>query len=502
MNVAHIFEENVSKYGERLQVIYEGKEITNVEAVANAHRIGQGLKSLGIGPGDVVAVMMPNCPEVIHAYHAILGIGAAALPIVFLLQPEEVAYILSNSGAKAILTSSLFLDKVREARAAAPELKHVIVLEGEEERDIIPYDALVSEQEAELTLYDANPDETCLLIYTSGTTGRPKGVMITHRNLLAHTEQVLKSREFLPDERGLLVLPLSHVFGIISTLGAAKLGLSGVIMSWFDAGGVLELIDKYKLNVTAMVPTMLIGLLDYPQTKDFDVSSMHYWISSGAALPIETKRAMEARFPGKVIEGYGCSEATGAIALERGNEPRKPGSVGRAIHGGSLRIVDAGDRELPPNTTGEICYRGPNVMKGYWQRPAETAQTLKGGWLHTGDVGHLDGEGYLFITDRLKDLIIRGGENIYPREIEEVLYRHPEVQAAAVIGIPHAHYGEEVHAVVVRRPQSELDEEALLAFCREHIAKFKCPKSIEFRAFLPQNMIGKILKKELRAESS
>jgi long-chain acyl-CoA synthetase len=294
------------------------------------------------------------------------------------------------------------------------------------------------------------------------------------------------------------VLPLNHSFGIVSSIGATLYGVKGILLSWFDAGQSLELIERHRCTYAGVVPTMLAMLLDHPDAARADTSSMDRWIVSGAPLPMELYHRFEKAFHGKILEGYGLTEASPAVSLNRRDGVYKPGSAGQPLPGVEVTIRDEQGNVLPPNTAGEICVRGPNVMQGYYNRPEATDQTVVDGWLHSGDVGCLDEEGYLFLTERKKDMIIRGGENIYPRDIEEVLFEHPGIAEASVIGREDPVYGEDVCAVVVKEPGAELTEEEVIEYAATRLAKFQKPKWVIFVDALPKNPLGKVLKKELR----
>ncbi|NQU08422.1 MAG: AMP-binding protein, partial [Candidatus Abyssubacteria bacterium] len=382
-----------------------------------------------------------------------------------------------------------------------PSLRHVIVVGGEDHPDTIPFDRLVSESEPEESIYPTKEDDLAVLLYTSGTTGRPKGVMLTHGNLYANAMNGFKTRgETDRGDVGLSVLPLSHSYGLAVLLSGYVSDRKGrtVLLRWFDLEQVFRCIDKYKVNGMAGVPTMFIYMLHYPDADKYDTSSVEFWLVAAAPVAVETMKQFEEKFGGEMYQGYGLTEASPAVAIQREAIPRKPGSVGMPLVGVEVRIFDEKDAELPPNDVGEIVVRGDNVMKGYYKMPEETAETLRGGWLHTGDMGYLDEDGHLYIVERKKDLIIRGGFNIYPKDIEEALYKHPAVAEAAVVGKAHELMGEDVFAFIVLKPEARASEEELIEHCRSQLAKYKCPNKIEFLSSMPKTPIGKIQKKELR----
>ncbi|GAB4346590.1 MAG: fatty acid--CoA ligase family protein [Candidatus Abyssubacteria bacterium] len=501
MNLAELGEKKIGEFGEYVNLIFEDKEYTNVQMHERSKRFAAGLKRLGIRPGDRVMVLMPNCPEVLMSYPAIWRLGGVIVPVLFLLEPKEVAYIAADCEASAIITSPEFLYKVEAARTKAPSLQHVIIVGDEEHPDTVLFNRLVEESKPEETIYPTDSEDMAALLYTSGTTGRPKGVMLSHKNLHANAMNIKNTAG--ENDRGdvsLAVLPLAHSYGLgllVSGYVSDRTN-KAVLLPWFNLETVFQSIEKHKVASMAGVPTMFIYMLHYPEADRYDVSSMRYWLVGAAPMAQETLRQFEEKFGGMMYVAYGLTEASPGVAAERDDFPRKPGSVGKPLVGVEVRIFDDNDGELPPGKMGEIVCRGDNVMKGYFKMPEETEQTLRGGWLHTGDMGYLDEEGYLFIVERKKDLIIRGGFNIYPKDVEETLYMHPAVAEAAVIGAPDELMGEQVVAYVVLRPNVRVTAEELISHCQSHLARYKCPKRVEFLDSMPKTPIGKIQKKELR----
>jgi long-chain acyl-CoA synthetase len=463
-------------------------------------RLAAGLVDLGVAPGDRVAMVLSNCPEVLNGFNACFRLGAWAMPVLFTLTAEEMGYVFKDATPRVIVTEKLFLDKVREA-AKGMESEPILITVGmEPTAGCRRLEDIFESFPPDFPVRSSAPDDIALLIYTSGSTGAPKGVMLSHDNLYFTALASAETQHQEEGEVGIGALPLNHSFGIITNIAALQYATRGVLMRWFDDKAMLSFIERFRAQATAVVPTMLIRLLANPDAGNFDLSSMRRWITAAAPLHLETRRRFEERFPGKVLEGYGLSECSPTVAVNNPVDPYKDGSVGRPLKGVTVGIRDALDRELPPGKTGEICVSGRNVMKGYYHRPEATAATIRDGWLHTGDVGFLDADGYLFITDRIKDLIIRGGENIYPKDIEDVLVSHPKVGEAAVIAMPDAEFGEEVMAVVTPRPGQAPTVDELMAYCREKLARFQTPKRIELVLFLPKSPIGKVLKKDLRKQ--
>jgi long-chain acyl-CoA synthetase len=494
MNLATLGEQNVSTFGEYPALIFEGRELTNVDQQRAANRLGHALRRLGLMPGDRVVVMLPNCPEVLQSYAAILKLGGVIVPVVFLLSPEEVRHILDHSGAKLVISSPELAWKVEGWTGP-------VILVGGEAPGAMAWDELLAREPDTFELVDRAASDLAVILYTAGTTGQPKGVALSHHNLAANARAAATLYELDRERWALGVLPLSHSYGLTLMNAGHILGTRAVLLRWFNPELVLETIQRYRIQQMAGVPTMYVYLLNFPDADGFDTSSMRVWGSGAAPLPLEIVEPFERKFGGRMLEGYGLTEAAPVVAAHRFSGERRLGSVGQAIPGVEVRVVDDDGRALPAGEVGEVCVRGENVMLGYYQMPEETARTIRGGWLHTGDMGRLDADGYLYIVERKKDLIIRGGFNIYPREVEEVLYAHPKVAEAAVVGTPDPLMGEEVLAVVVLKEGQSATADEVTAFCQERLAKFKCPKQVRFADTLPKSPIGKILRKELRAQA-
>jgi long-chain acyl-CoA synthetase len=341
-----------------------------------------------------------------------------------------------------------------------------------------------------------------VILYTAGTTGQPKGVALSHANLVSNARAASRLYELDRVRWSLAVLPLSHSYGLTLMNAGHILGTRAVLLRWFNPELVLETIERYRVQQMAGVPTMYIYLLNFPDAARFDTSSMKLWGSGAAPLPVEIVEPFEAKFGGRLLEGYGLTEASPVVSAHRYSGERRLGSVGQPIPGVDVAILDDDDRAVPTGEVGEVCVRGPNVMLGYYRLPEETARTIRAGWLHTGDMGRLDPDGFLYIVERKKDLIIRGGFNIYPREVEDVLYAHPAVAETAVIGVADPVMGEDVLAFVVCKSGATATADAVIAFCQERLAKYKCPKQVRFVDSLPKSPIGKILRKELRERTT
>jgi long-chain acyl-CoA synthetase len=501
-NLARLAEDAVERLGGRSRLFFEGGWHSSARLAERAARVAVGLRALGVRPGDRVVVVMANCPEVQVTYTAIWRAGAVATPAIFLLPEPELRHIIVHSGAVAVVTTPEFLAKVRAA--AGPGVA-VVVAGGPPGADgdggtggrLVDLAELESHEPG--AVVDRRDDDLAALLYTGGTTGRSKGVAISHENLWVTTAAVREVTHVPGVTRSLVPLPLAHAYGLMVTvvgMHATEPGVT-VLMRWFDAASAVRLIEEHRVQSCALVPSMVAMLLDQP-LEDHDLSSLRF-VSCGAA-PLSPALALEfeRRVPSAtVLEGYGCTESSAVItAMPR--DDRRLGTVGVPLPGVEVAVVDDDGRPRPPGDAGEIVVRGPNVTHGYWNDPEQTAATFRDGWLHTGDVGRLDADGYLTIVDRKKDLIIRGGFNVFPRDVEDVLLAHPAVAAAAVVGRPDRRLGEEVVAFVTLRPGATGSPDDLLAFARENLAATKYPREIRVVDAIPLTPVGKTNRRALR----
>jgi long-chain acyl-CoA synthetase len=455
-------------------------------------RIAGLLKARGVAPGDRVGVMLPNVPYFPIAYYGILRAGCVVVPMNVLLKEREVGYYLRDSGARLLFAWHGFADAAQQGAADAGGVEVVHVEPG-------AFDQLLAGVEPVRELADRDGDDTAVILYTSGTTGQPKGAELTHDNLRGNAE--VTTELFGVTEGDVLFggLPLFHTFGQTCTMNVSVLaGATLTLLPRFDPSKALEIIERDRVTLFAGVPTMYGALLHHPERERFDVSSLRTCVSGGASLPGELLRAFEEAFGVVIMEGYGLSETSPVASFNR-RDRRRVGSIGVPIEGVEIRIVDDEDRELPAGDVGEIAIRGPNVMKGYLGRPEATAEAIRDGWFHSGDMGRIDEEGFIFIVDRKKDMILRGGYNVYPREVEEVLYEHPAVREAAVVAVPDASLGEEVGAAVALKAGAEADADELRAFVKERLASYKYPRHVWFVEELPKGPTGKVLKREIKA---
>jgi long-chain acyl-CoA synthetase len=497
VNLASLTDYNLETYGEYDATIYDGRTYTNRELFEAGRRLASALTGLGIGPGDRVAVMLPNCPEVGICYGGILRMGGVVVPLLFLLATEELQHILADSEAKAIITSPEFVAKALDAAAACTSPPTVILTGGTAD-GTLSFEELLAGASADAPLAERDDADPALFMYTSGTTGRPKGVVLTHGNMLHQAEAVHEISELDRTAMALAVMPLAHAGGLVGWVAGTKNGARSVLMRWFDPELFCRNVQEYGVVATSLVPTMAALLLNHPAIDSYDLSTLEQVAFGASPAPVELIHAFERKTGASVRMVYGLTEAAPIVTADRVSSKRKDGSSGFALPGVEIAIRDPNDDDVPTGELGEICVRGPNVMAGYHGLPEETARTVRNGWLHTGDIGYLDDEGYLFVVDRVKDLIIRGGLNVYPHDVEEVLAAHPGVAEVAVVGVPDPTYGEEVEAYVVRRIGTDATEEELLAHCRERLAKYKTPRRIAFVPDLPRNQVGKVLKRVLR----
>jgi long-chain acyl-CoA synthetase len=458
-----------------------------------ATRIAGLLKDKGVEPGDRVGIMLPNVPYFAIVYYGILRAGGVVVPMNVLLKGREVAFYLSDSGVKVLFAWHDF----GEAAAAGAEEA------GTELVDVKPgeFEQLVMEAPRSPADEPREPDDTAVILYTSGTTGTPKGAELTHANLAKNCTVTARTLVQITHEDMILgALPLFHSFGQTCGLNAAvATGACLTLIPRFDPVKALEIIERDSDTVLEGVPTMYHAMLNAANKDDAKTDSLRVCVSGGSAMPVEVMKAFEQQFDCIILEGYGLSETSPVASFNHPDRERKPGSIGTPIQGVEMKVVDEDDNELARGEVGEIVIRGHNIMKGYWDRADATSEVMRGGWFHSGDLATVDEDGYFFIVDRKKDMIIRGGYNVYPREIEEVLYEHPAVSEAAVIGVADDSLGEEVAAMVVLKDGADASEEDIRAFAKERVAAYKYPRKVWFSDGLPKGPTGKILKREIEA---
>ncbi|HET6870203.1 MAG TPA: long-chain fatty acid--CoA ligase [Solirubrobacteraceae bacterium] len=483
---------SAERYPQTAALRFGDAVITYAELDQATAAVAGVLRNLGIEPGDRVGVMLPNVPQFAMAYYGVLRAGGVVVPMNVLLKEREVAFYLGDSSAKLIFAWHELADG---ARAGAADVgAECIVVEPDS------FAELLASAEPVHDVVDRHAEDTAVILYTSGTTGKPKGAELTHSNLAINAD-VSKALFTLDHEDVVLgALPLFHAFGQTCGLNAAiSAGASLALIPRFDAGKVLATIERDRVTVFEGVPTMFAALLHDPERERFDAGTLRACVSGGAALPVEVLRGFEAAFGCVVLEGYGLSETSPVACFNHPDRERKPGSIGTPVEGVEMKLVDDHRDDAAPGDAGEIAIRGHNVMKGYWNRPDATAAAIDAdGWFYSGDIARIDDDGCYFIVDRKKDLIIRGGYNVYPREVEEVLYEHPAVREAAVIGIPHDSLGEEVGAAVALKPGAVLTESEIRDYVKANIAAYKYPRHVWFVDELPKGPTGKILKREIK----
>jgi long-chain acyl-CoA synthetase len=521
LNLASMISHHARLAPQKEAVIWENVRLTFGEIDKLSNRVANALTDMGIGRGEKVALSCPNLPFFPIAYYGIMKAGAAVVPLNVLFKPREIAYHLKDSDAKAIFvfegSDELPLAQaVKEAFDQVPTCEHLIVMTKDlmGESPLPGHSTLTQitfDKPETFEIYPTRPDDTCAILYTSGTTGQPKGAELTHLNLWSNVVTTysihLPMLDFTDGEQKtcLITLPLFHTTGQTVQMNSNLYGGNRVVLlPRFDPKATLDAMVSEKVNFWVGVPTMYWALLKYVNENGYDIGpiteNMKVCTSGGAPMPVEVMKQFQERFKVRVLEGYGLSETSPLATFNHFEKPSKPGTVGQPIYGVDVRCFDENDREVPAGERGEVVIRGTNVMKGYYKRPEATVEAFRNGWFHTGDIGVIDEDGYLAIVDRKKDMILRGGYNIYPRELEEVIMTHPAVSLCAVIGVPDERLGEEVKAFIVRKPGHEITEAEFTAWSKEQFAANKYPRHVEFRDELPIGGTGKIFKRALRDE--
>jgi long-chain acyl-CoA synthetase len=491
MNLASILTESAERHADQAAIRLGDSELTYAQLDELSARLAALLVARGMQPGDRVGVMLPNVPEFPVAYYGILRAGGVVVPMNVLLKRREIAFYLEDSGSKTLLAWHGFAE---EARGGAEDAGAELI-----EVEPGPFASLLAAQEPATGVFDTDEDDTAVILYTSGTTGKPKGAELTHANLAKNAD--VASRTTCVIEAGDVVLgslPLFHSFGQTVAMNASmKVGACLTLVPKFDPAEALATMQRDSVTHFYGVPTMFGALLNHPERESYDTSALRTCITGGASMPVEVMRGFEEAFGAIILEGYGLSETSPVASSNHPDMERKPGSIGTPLEGVEMKVVDEDDNEVEQGEVGEIVIRGHNIMKGYWERPEATEEAMRGGWFHSGDMARTDEDGYFFIVDRKKDLIIRGGYNVYPREVEEVLYEHPKIREAAVVGIPHDEWGEEIGAAVVTHEGEELEPAEVSEYVKERIAAYKYPRVVWFIDDLPKGPTGKILKREI-----
>ena len=496
-NLARLAEEAFDRFGDYEAMVFEGTTHTSTSMRDRSSRLGAGLVELGLEPGDRAVVMMTNGPEVPIIYNALWRAGCAITPAIFLLPPEELKHVVSDSGARAIFTSPELLDTVKAACEGIDTLKW-IVNSGEESDGVLSLASLEDAEPGEIVA--RADDDLAALMYTGGTTGQAKGVMLSHENLYYAGKSAQEGSHAEGLTRTIVPLPLAHSFGLIVTIVGYQSPEAhmSVLQRWFDPVNWLELVQEHKIEQSAVVPTMLQILLQQP-LENYDLSSLKDIVSGASALSLETAEEFERRVPSvKIRQGYGLTETSATCTVMPYGE-RRPGSVGKTAPGFEVKIVDdETGEEKATGEVGEILIKARGVMLGYWKSPDATADAVKDGWFYTGDLGKVDEDGYLYIVDRKKDLIIRGGFNVYPRDVEDALTDHPEVAMAGVVGKPDPVKGEEVVAFVQLAEGAGISPEDLIEYSKTKLGRYKYPREVRFVDSVPLTSVLKIDRKKLR----
>jgi len=490
-NLATILTESVQRDADAVALKLDDAELSYGLLDEGSARIAALLREKGVEPGDRVGIMLPNVPYFAVVYYGVLRAGGTVVPMNVLLKAREVKFYLEDPEAKVVFAWHEFAEAA-EGGAEQAGAECILVKPGEFE------DMLAGVGEPLTEVADRDGGDTAVILYTSGTTGTPKGAELTHDNLRRNAEVASALFDYKAGDVVLGALPLFHSFGQTCSLNCAiRAGGTLTLLPRFDPDKALEIIARDKVTVFLGVPTMYSAMLHADSADSADTSCLEFCGSGGAAMPVEVMKAFEQKFDCKVLEGYGLSETSPVASFNHPDRERKAGSIGQPIEGVEMKVVDDDGNDVGQGEVGEIVIKGHNVMKGYWNKPDATAETIKDGWFHSGDMAKVDEDGYFFIVDRKKDMIIRGGYNVYPREIEEVLYEHPAVREAAVLGMPHDELGEEVAAAVALKEGQDVSESELRDFVKEQVAGYKYPRKIWFVDELPKGPTGKILKREI-----
>lgn len=513
MNLSTQLHQTASRLGRKPAYYFMDQKSTYAELDDAVTKFASGLSQLGVKQGDHVALLLGNSPHFVIGLYGALRLGATIIPINPIYTADEIGYILRNGDVKVVVGLDLMIPLADKMHEHLPTVEYFITCEsGQPEAALIDpsnlsfssklktFSNVVSIGKLDFNEPSVDENDVAIILYTSGTTGKPKGAMLTHRNLYSNAIDVSNYLKMNEEDRVITTLPMFHVFCLTVALNAPLMnGATLLIVPKFSPGEIFRLAKKYEATVFAGVPTMYNFLLQYPEGEANDLKSLRLCISGGAAMPVALLEGFEKKFNVVVSEGYGLSEASPVTCFNPLDRPRKAGSIGQSILNVENKVVNELGDEVRPGEVGELIVKGPNVMKGYYKMPEETAATIKEGWLYTGDLAKMDEEGYFYIVDRKKDIVLVGGYNVYPREIEEVLYEHPDIVEVAVIGVPDPDFGEAVRAFVVSK-NSALTEEQVIVYCKEHLAKYKVPRSVDFLDELPKNTTGKILRKSLKEQ--
>jgi len=495
MHLPGMLEARASKIGDKPALIYRDQPVTYSQLLTRAQKFAHALKKLGVKPDDKVAIMLNNCPEFIVTYFACAYLGAVAVPVNIFYKERELEYLLRDSDSVALVANPAFAEHFSKITNKPPLFKHLIV--NGAYREGLDFSKL--EAEAPLTPFKAlcKEKDVVEILYTSGTTGEPKGTMLTHANLFFHADIIVSLLKLGDNDRALMVVPAFHGFGITVILCSLVTGSSFVLLDPFNPVEIFEQIEKHKVTFLPMVVAMYFMLINHPDRGKYDLSSLRSGISGASAMPAQLMKDASSALNITILEAWGLTECSASATMQRSGLAYKQGSVGLAYPGVKVGVMDESGKLLAAGEVGELVIQGPIVMKGYYKKPKETAETLRAGWLHTGDMGYYDKDGYFFMVDRKKELINVGGEKVFPREVEELMYKHPAVADAVLVPQRDIKLGEIPVAIVVPRPGATLTEKDLKDYLSDKLARFKVPRRVYILQQVPRSPVGKILKKEL-----
>ncbi len=489
-----------AKHGDKTFCLFENEAMSYASLEATANAVANGLLARGAKKGERVGILLPNILEWLISFLGIVKAGGVAVPVNSLLKGDEMRFILSNCQAKRLITTPHFVELIREIKNDLENLSEVFVIDDESPRGMHTYEELLHSNESppDVKIEETDPAG---IIYTAGMTGRPRGATLSHRNYLSNAHQIVEAMEVTAQDRFMNILPMFHVNAqLVTFLAPLHAGGSMVLMRGFSPREFLPALDRYKATAFSGVPTVYAILNELPDAEKYDLSSLRFCVCGAAPMKVDVFEKFEEKFKAKIIEGYGLSEATCACSVNPIKGKRKIGSIGLPLKGVEMKVIAENGREAKPGEEGEIVVRGDIVMLGYLNDAEATAETLRDGWLYTGDIGYVDADGYYFIRGRKKDMIIRGGENIYPREVEDVLATHPDVGESAVVGKTDPIWGEEVVAYIVPRTHNQPSRTQIREFCRQHLADYKCPTRIVFVEEMPKTALMKVRRWALKDE--
>jgi long-chain acyl-CoA synthetase len=505
MRLGELVARAAARTPDKTAIIFKDHKIPYSQLNEGVNRVANGLAKLGVTQGDRVALYIHNLPQFIEAFYGAQMLGATVIPMNVMYKAGEIEYILNDGEVKVVLTLAPFYPNVQAIRDKVRSLEHVIVLGADQLPGAILWQEAFGTQPADATPVAGDDEDVAVILYTSGTTGKPKGAMLTHHNLIANIQQLdqLDRLKVNDDDSVWIGLPLFHIYALsVGVNNAIYHGATLDLMERFDPTASLEMFQRDRPTIVLAAPPMYISWVINPNVSSYDLSSIRIASSGASAIPVAILEKFHKLTGVEIMEGYGLTETAPVATTNAAGAVTKPGSIGPAIPGMEIRIVDDNDQDVPVGEVGELVCRGPNVMKGYFNKPEANEEAFRNGWFHTGDLAKVDEDGYYYIVDRKKDMILVSGFNVYPREVEEVLYKHPKIADAAVVQSPDEYQGESVLAFVVLKQGETATEQEIIDYCRNEIAVFKCPRRVEFRAELPKNMTGKVLRRELREEAA